>query len=302
MEECMSSRSSKRRKRAEARARAKAQSIAVTSKDQKSKSETHDKAQSQQGPVSFLNSDRIDQVLVWFFGVAVGALMNHISTSPNIMYFSSIVFIAFAIRKTWGLSRAWRFTTWVGCCILFFGFHKYVQGELDDRFSGALIPANDPTPTNQIGFPKVPKEATTVLLVGSSISWAETFPHAVVKFKGKDLLVLSTNAIGATVSAEFFDRDGNIVAELVSNKFKINQLNHFGPPERPDKSTLIVRDQQNIEILNIRFMNPRCIRIWGHLRLPGEPDIIMSSNRLSYGNAEWIDSVFRTKGADIVIE
>lgn len=143
----------------------------------------------------------------------------------------------------------------------------------EDEFSGVLIPANDPTPVNT----QAPTNAITLIL-GKTVNEVFWFPHTVLIYKGKPMLTISKNSKGATISGEFFGDNGDIIAVLESNRFTINRLNYF-TKERPDKSTLIVRDQKNIETLNVRFMNPHTIKLHGRFRLPNAPDLIIDENQ-----------------------
>jgi hypothetical protein len=127
--------------------------------------------------------------------------------------------------------------------------------------TGYLVPAHDPTPPLPNGA-TAPTNLVTLFL-GNSASVGVWFPHTVLAYKGKPVLTISTNSEGATVSAEFFGDNGDIVAVLKDGQFVINRLNYF-VKERPDKSSLIVRDQKNITVLNVRILNPHAIpqRTW----------------------------------------
>ena len=58
-----------------------------------------------------------------------------------------------------------------------------------------------------------------------------------------------------------------MVATIENNEFRINPNNYFYI-ERPDRHTLIVRDQQNRECLNVRFLNPAAIKVLGVFEFP----------------------------------
>jgi hypothetical protein len=139
---------------------------------------------------------------------------------------------------------------------------------------GVLEPANDPMPPPIAAWGPPPTNVVT-LLIGNSVSVVYWFPHTVIRCKGKPILTISKNEQGATVSGEFFGDNGNVVCVLENNRFIINPSNYL-IADRPDKSTLIVRDQKNIEVLNVRFLNPYAIRLDARFRFPNEPDLVIS--------------------------
>jgi hypothetical protein len=98
----------------------------------------------------------------------------------------------------------------------------------------------------------------------------------------KPLIWVSLGAGGAMISGQFFDRDGKIVAVLKNNKPVINPLNSFDV-ERPDDSTLIVRDQSNTEVLNIRFVAPAVFSFTGTIRSPdGAAEAVITKSYVEF--------------------
>jgi hypothetical protein len=162
----------------------------------------------------------------------------------------------------------------------------------EDEFSGVLIPANDPTPMDA----QAPTNAITLVL-GNTVNEVFWFPHTVLIYKGKPMLTISKTPKGAAISGEFFGDNEDVVAVLENNRFTINRLNYF-TKERPDRSTLIVRDQKNIEVLNVRFMNPHTIKLLGRFRLPNAPDVIIDENQGMF--ASHIHSI--GNGVDYVVQ
>jgi hypothetical protein len=205
-------------------------------------------------------------------------------------YFSLCIALALfsqSLIDRWGKSKLiWPICAAVVGFIMFFAvlwINSIIRNEEQQSLSGVLVPANDPMPpviNRPSRLPPIPPNAV-FLWLGPTMSWTVGFPNAVIRFGQKDLLLISTNRNGVVVTAEFFGDNGNIVAAVVDNKFTINPLNYF-TKEHPDRSTLIVRDQKNIEALNIRFMNPKCLRILGRFRIPGHPDVVMTTNEFSF--------------------
>lgn len=149
---------------------------------------------------------------------------------------------------------------------------KIAEAE-DQKYFGELVPGNDP-------FPKLPGEVPTngvMLLLGNSVNVVRSFPHTVVMWRDQSVLKISTNSQGASVSAKFFDKNGNIVADLEDNRFHINRLNSF-MLERPNKSTVKVRDLQDFIVLDVQFMNPKLIKLNALFRFPDGQETIISES------------------------
>jgi len=92
--------------------------------------------------------------------------------------------------------------------------------------------------------------------MGGSVAWSTHFPLTIVNIAGKDLLSVQRDPKGGlSVSAKIFDAEGKIIADIEDDEFTINQNNYF-KRKRPDASTLIVYDQYDQPVLNIRYLNP----------------------------------------------
>jgi hypothetical protein len=176
----------------------------------------------------------------------------------------------------------------------------WMEARKEQYLSGVLIPGNDPTPP----LPRDPppevqqavREGAMCLFLGDSVAVTRSLPHVVLTYKGKEMLTISSNAGGMTISAEFFGDNGNVVAVLRSNRFTINHLNYF-ERERPDRSSSIVRDQKNMQVVNVRFLNPRAIKLLGRIRFPDAPDLVIDEHELTLMAAKFHRTLFTSKGA-----
>lgn len=143
------------------------------------------------------------------------------------------------------------------------------QGALEETVtSGFLVPGDEPTPPNRCTngpFP-LPKDAMLVIL-GNSASWGTSFPQTVIKIGNDRMLTMDEIAGQIKLSGKFFSSDGRIVAELKDNEFFINPNNYFRK-KRPDSHSLVVYDQQGVEVLNARFINSHTMKITGVIRHP----------------------------------
>jgi hypothetical protein len=94
---------------------------------------------------------------------------------------------------------------------------------------------------------------------------------------GDDLLYLVVEQDGALriEKLSLFDDRDNLIASVEQNKL-------WGNPsakrDRPDRSTILVRDHLNKEALKIEFLNPKTLRFSGIFRSPGNKPIIITDN------------------------
>ncbi len=70
---------------------------------------------------------------------------------------------------------------------------------------------------------------------------------------------------------------------IIENEFQANPEYAFNP-RQPDEHSLIVRDADGNEVLNIRFLNPRAMRIVGRFQIPGlsDPVLILPSEGIRW--------------------
>jgi hypothetical protein len=148
------------------------------------------------------------------------------------------------------------------------GLSNIASVQQEDKYSGELIPANDLMP-NFRGKPVmiVPTNCTLLFAGGSLFEVVGANSCIIVQLNEDKLLSISYDGVKAFVSGKFFDRNGKIIVVLEKNRFDADQPNIFRI-QRPDKSTLIIRDHENIEVLNIRFLNERAFALTGTIRLP----------------------------------
>lgn len=160
---------------------------------------------------------------------------------------------------------------WIGVWILYRQASAYNSHAPETELHGVLVPANDPSPPNPCTMP-IPSEAVSVFF-GSAAAWTSQLPMVVLQVGGLDLLTIKKTSGGLAVSAKIFSADGRIVADLDDNEFNVNPSNYF-KVKRPDRSTLIVYDQRTNAVLNVRYLNPKAVRVSGIFFAPGHKIII----------------------------
>lgn|GEM_PF-4495929 len=142
--------------------------------------------------------------------------------------------------------------------------------------TGLLSPADEPIPPNPCSeLPPMPfggrpgglPSGATIVLLGNSASFGTSFPQTVIKIGDDSVLTMDKIDGRIAISAKLFSRDGRIVAEIEKNQFFINPNNYFRK-EHPDEHSLVIFDQEGVEVLNVRFVNPTTIRFVGVIRHP----------------------------------
>jgi hypothetical protein len=142
----------------------------------------------------------------------------------------------------------------------------FVQERLlyEPETSGKLRPANDPDPPAPPGCLKNSPAAFGVFY-GDSVAYTSQGQVTIVEINGERLLSVERTPKGLSLFATVRSRDGHIVAEIVDNNFTINPNNYF-KRSRPDKSTLVVYDQNNQAVLSVRYLNRLAVRVLGRFR------------------------------------
>jgi hypothetical protein len=179
---------------------------------------------------------------------------------------------------------------WVIYAILIIAIFKNESVPVDDPYR-PLIPANDSFPPWPNGRQIISVKSNVVLFffggcVMDSIIHSHPIPLIVApdtstEHPFKPLLEVSIETNGASVSGQFFDKDGKIVVALRDNKPIINLSNSFDV-QRPDASTLIVHDQYDVEVLNIRFLRPSVFMFTGVIHSPDGAELTVTRTNVVF--------------------
>jgi len=140
------------------------------------------------------------------------------------------------------------------------------------QMRGVLIAGNYPTPWNVCsnrGF--LPADGV-VLLMGSKgdATWTNKFPHTVISYGEDPVFTLDRIEDGnIAVSLKILDKNSDLVTSIDRNEFNIANHALLTHKPRPDKSTLVVFDEQGNEALYVRYLNKSAIYIRGNMYLGG---------------------------------
>lgn len=177
------------------------------------------------------------------------------------------------------LFKAW----WVGTIgavllvltIALFIRNGLISKEIEARkpvFFGELVPANEPAPELP---PDVPTHTVQLLLGDELRVLSANSDNYIFSRKAKPYLSIGLRNERMRISATIMDSTNRYVVRIIDNEFQVNPEAAF-KPRQPDEHSLVVRDGEGVQVLSIRFLNPRAIRIVGRFHLPGyaEPIVI----------------------------
>lgn len=203
-----------------------------------------------------------------------------------------ILQILLLIVSILGGSAVWYYITqklfhhalWIGFCaaiLLLLIISLYIRNDILKKeikvkqsvYFGELVPDNKPSPPLPAGVPK----NTISLLLGDDLRvLAAQSENYIFSKNGEAFLSIGIKNGLMTVSLSIMDSNNKNVVRIVNNEFKAFPENTFNP-KQPDRHSLTVRDSKGIEVLNIRFINPKAIRIVGRFHIPGfkEPVLIL---------------------------
>jgi len=196
-------------------------------------------------------------ITIFLFAIAIGFMFYFLSERDQ-------------AKMLWCGFLAW---TFMGAALALYLNAKVL---IEPQFSGILRPANEPSPPLP-SFPpqfNIPENALWLFFGGMTAFTAYDFCR-VLNVSGEDLISMRRDASGILVTAKVFSVDGRIVAEIQDNEFHLNP-NNFFRRERPNKSELIVFDQQNAKVLDVKFLNSHAIKILG--RFPTKRGLLIATD------------------------
>jgi hypothetical protein len=147
-------------------------------------------------------------------------------------------------------------------------------------YFGELVPGNDPSPPLPPGVPN----NTIQLWLGDDLRvLAANAQNFVFSKAGRSFLSVGiTNGL-MRINATVMDSNNRHIIRIIENEFQASPEYSFNP-RQPDEHSLVVRDADGNEVLNIRFLNPRAMRIVGRFHIPGlsEPVLILPSEGIRW--------------------
>ncbi len=117
----------------------------------------------------------------------------------------------------------------------------------------------------------MPASPGTILLIfGSNAVEVNKFPHTIISVHGRPALVLDMDEATNTLALmmEVRSIDNRIIVKMDKSGFTVNPNNYF-KMDRPDRTSLVVFDQEGRRVLNARYVNRGTFLIDGMLNIPG---------------------------------
>jgi len=215
------------------------------------------------------------EVLIYIFGaiaailaILIGVFLYYHKQTPAIWaVFFAIFFTALACCLQWQM-WVWKQDE----------SNKSTHELPETELHGYLIPANDPSPQTPCKEQSPPNAVT--IFVGTNAAWITDTPVVVLQVLEQNILTLYNTPDGLSVSAKVFSEDGKIVADIENNEFNVNPNNYF-KVKRPDRSSLLVYDQQARLVLNVRFLNTTNIKVSGIFDVPNQKPIIIDDEKIN---------------------
>ncbi len=139
------------------------------------------------------------------------------------------------------------------------------QKELYDFASDRLVPASDPSPASQCKA-DTPDDVFVFLGTRGNTAVTSRFPNTILRVRDHDVVTIDRGDAGSLIlSIDMRDASGRMIASL-SNKGFLVSKNYELYLARPDKSTVIIQDGYENEILKARFLNPSAFSVQGQVQ------------------------------------
>jgi hypothetical protein len=144
------------------------------------------------------------------------------------------------------------------------------------QYEGFLLPGDKPDPPSFCTgdnakvppFARVNPNALKVFM-GRNEAFGSHFPYVVLRVRKQDRMVIDRDDAGRiALSVDILDAQGKVIVAFEKGHFTVVQTNILDM-RRPDRSTLIIRDQYKNTVLDLRYLNKKSLEISGLLRYPG---------------------------------
>jgi hypothetical protein len=169
--------------------------------------------------------------------------------------------------------------------------------ETEVRKLPILFVGKDPNP-GHLYDQKVPSGGLRVYL-GAYLAWSDKFPHIVVQMCDEEILTIDRRPNGSIVLSvlRLYDERGKIILRFDGGEFWSADGIRV---KRPDKSTIVVYNTSDKEVLNVKLLNLQSVYITGVFHYPGIRPIIVDTTRVQIGGMNLIGGFGKTM-VDLII-
>jgi hypothetical protein len=155
-----------------------------------------------------------------------------------------------------------------------------VRREAEVRRRGILRPADLPPPKPPKLFDPsvVPANAILLYFGNHSVSWGVGDSFVVMRHSGTVDLVLKRVDGGVTLDSCFFDRSGKQIGKMFDGEFAFSDEDPLLTVHQPEDHILVVRDNSNERVLEVRFLNPTTLQVLANFRTTDGGHIRINDN------------------------
>ncbi len=227
-----------------------------------------------------------------------------------LLFFASVLCLLafYEMRVTYEIPQSvWAATAVLICAAI--GFIYWIVGPIPPPPPeiGWLQPANEPTPPNgceNLPPEQVPLGDRLVVLFGDNgmtlLNGASRFDALTVG--ACPVLSIIEGANGILVDAQLNGLNGASLGTITANKFSMSNDSGLTIEKMGDLSGLVVHDRGGRELLFVRVLNPRTVRIRG-VSSCGQPrPTSVEITDTSLANSKWHHTCFAGVGRGVLVQ
>lgn len=160
-----------------------------------------------------------------------------------------------------------------------------------------LFAGKDPNPEH-LSNHEIPNSGLRVYL-GAFLAWSDEFPHTIVMMRDEEILTMDSRSNGSIVLSvlRMYDERGKIIVRFDGGEIWTAEGIRV---KRSDKSTIVVFNTSDKEVLNVKFLNPKSVYITGVFHYPGLRPIVIDATKLVIGGMTFVGGYAgKNKKADL---
>lgn len=195
-----------------------------------------------------------------------------------------------AVISKWRKKYSIPFLIFIVCISFFIPFKVsqiYTQtriellSESEICYANKLMPGNEGIPSDDERIiNEFVNDRYIVMLGDHSAIFMNEFGTFKLCNNNKPFITLTIDSEGGLLlTTQVMNNTGNEIVKIENNVFKAVPAYAFNP-QNPDSQNLIVRDSKKVEVLTIKYLNPKVLRITGRFYLEGTEPVIISSEKV----------------------
>jgi hypothetical protein len=168
-------------------------------------------------------------------------------------------------------------------------------------FYGEITPDSKPNPVSSTALPP----DTITLMLGDNLTMEAILADSyILSRNGTPFLEIGIDSNGnMLLTTDIRNNSNDNIVRVIDNEFQANP-NYAFHPVQPNQHSLIVRDSNGDEVLNIYFINPKVIRVTGTFYVEGykEPIRILPTGGVTWDNHSFVGQTLAYMGAVVIID